>query len=231
MIPELRLRNNAGAGGDSLHWFAGCAAGNQSRDAEGEAGGDGMSIEPLVLDLCAGSGNWSEPYVAAGCNVVRVDLPLDVRLLEFPGRVHGILAAPPCTVFANSGARWPRSDTDYRDALSVVDACLRLVVICKPVWWALENPIGKLVRWLGPPAMYFNPSQYGDPYTKRTALWGRFTPPARTPVEPTLGSFMHTKFGGKSDHTKRARSATPAGFARAFASANPCPPMQLELTA
>ena len=108
------------------------------------------------------------------------------------------------------------------EGLSVVDACLRLVTVCKPKWWALENPIGKLSRYLGAPRMYFNPCDYGDPYTKRTALWGRFnTDLPRTPVEPTEGSKMHTRFGGKSMKTKNARSATPAGFAKAFFMANP----------
>jgi hypothetical protein len=79
--------------------------------------------------------------------VLRVDLEhgQDVRLFELPKKpVHGILAAPPCTVFANSGARWPRTDDDMREGLSVVDACLRIVVATKPLWWVLENPAGKL---------------------------------------------------------------------------------------
>lgn len=184
----------------------------------------------IILDLCGGTGNWSRYYRRRGYDVRIVDpLPAsrvptvasDVRLLHYPGKVHGILAAPPCTVFANSGARWPRTEQDYIDALSVVDACLRLVTICQPEWWVLENPTGKLVRWLGKPTMYFDPCDYGDPYTKRTALWGRFTIPPKRPVEPTEGSKMHRLYGGKSLRTKRARSATPLGFARAFTDSNP----------
>ena len=95
------------------------------------------------------------------------------------------------------------------------------MTICKPTWWALENPIGKLSRFLGPPQMYFNPCDYGDPYTKQTALWGDFnTSLPLNEVEPTEGSKMHTQYGGKGMRTKNARSATPAGFARAFFEAN-----------
>jgi hypothetical protein len=148
----------------------------------------------------------------------------DVRLFEWPGQVRGVLAAPPCTVFANSGARWPRSDDDYRAALSVVDACLRIVLVTRPAWWCLENPVGSLRRWLGPYKMTFQPCDYGDPWTKRTCLWGEFTPPEKTPVEPVRvceqGSWVQ-KLGGKSARTKRLRSVTPAGFARAFYEANP----------
>jgi hypothetical protein len=183
----------------------------------------------VILDLCGGTGNWSRCYRERGYDVRVIDpfpapsvtaVADDVRWLHFPGPVHGILAAPPCTVFANSGARWPRTREDYLAALSVVDACLRLVALCRPAWWALENPVGKLVRWLGKPVMYFDPCDYGDPYTKRTALWGAFTPPARTPVAPTEGSRM-LRFGGNRARTKRLRSATPLGFAKAFADANP----------
>ncbi len=171
----------------------------------------------VILDLCSGSGAWSEPYRAAGYDVRQVDLPTDLRLMHWPGPVHGILAAPPCTCFARSGAWVRRSDDDMRAALSVVDACLRLVATCRPAWWALENPVGTLRRWLGPPVCYFQPCDYGDPWTKRTCLWGRFTPPARCPVEPTLGS-LAVRLPGR----RRAdRAKTPPGFAARFFQANP----------
>lgn len=176
-----------------------------------------------ILDLCSGSGEWSRPYVEAGYRVIRVDLPTDVRVdFEYPGRVRGILAAPPCNVFAVSGNRWPRTHEDYRTALAIVDACLRLVAVCRPLWWALENPVGTLHRWLGPPVMRFDPCDFGDPYTKRTCLWGDFGPPEQTPVEPVNGSFMHTGLAGNKEGSGPARRAvTPAGFARAFFEANP----------
>lgn len=136
----------------------------------------------VILDLCAGSGAWSRPYAEAGYLVVRVDMidsapkwiaskriARDVRDLAWMRLpVGGILAAPPCTVFASSGARWQRTPEQIRDALSVVDACLLAVAIYGPEWWALENPIWSLRRWLGPPTMRFDPCDYGDPYTKRT---------------------------------------------------------------
>jgi hypothetical protein len=174
----------------------------------------------LILDLCAGSGAWSAPYADAGYPVRRVTLPDDVRLWERdPGEVWGILAAPPCTMFASSGARWPRTRAEMLDALSIVDACLRAVVIYKPKWWALENPVGKLSRYLGRPAMYFDPCDFGDPYTKRTCLWGEFERPKERPVTPVTKSPIHYMPPGPERTAKR--SVTPAGFARAFFEANP----------
>jgi len=174
----------------------------------------------VILDLCAGSGAWSQPYVDRGYEVIRVTLPEDVRLVHRSVRhVHGILAAPPCTVFASSGARWSRTEWQMIEGLSVVDACLRAVVLYQPAWWALENPVGTLSRYLGPPAMTFQPWQYGDPYVKRTCLWGRFTPLKKRPVEPVLGALIH-RMAPSPERTAK-RSITPAGFAEAFFESNP----------
>lgn len=174
-----------------------------------------------IVSLCDRSGNWPHFYRLAGYEVITLDLANgdDVRLLERIDGVRGVMAAPPCTVFANSGARWKRTDDDMRAGLSVVDACVRFIVATKPVWWAIENPVGKLSRYLGKPRMYFDPCDYGDPYTKRTALWGDFKIPKKTPVEPTLGSMMHKL--PPSDDRAIKRSITPLGFARAWFEANP----------
>lgn len=140
---------------------------------------------------------------------------------------------PPCTAFAGSGAQyWKSKDADGTtlEALSIVHACLSLVAIYRPQWWALENPVGRLTRWLGPWSFSFDPCDFGDPYTKRTLLWGRFVAPmplfigGDKSVEPervcSQGSWL-MKLGGKSERTKELRSATPPGFADAFFTANP----------
>lgn len=178
-----------------------------------------------ILDLCGGTGAWSEPYRKAGYDVYLIEIKQgkDVRLQELPNDVHGVLAAPPCTHLAGSGARWweGKGEPALLESLSIVDACLRIVCMTQPSWWALENPVGRLVHYLGEPRLIFNPCDYGDPYTKATCLWGRFTPPTLNRVEPTEGSKMWAQYGGKSEATKEARSVTPPGFARAFFEANP----------
>lgn len=186
-----------------------------------------LRLKGAIVSLCDFSGSWSQPYADAGYEVVRVDLKTgqDVRLMRMPDYpVHGILAAPPCTHFALSGARWwsEKGETALLDGLSIVDACLRLVALCKPAWWALENPVGRLNHYLGKPVMYFNPCDYGDTYTKKTALWGSFNPALPwDKVAPVEGSKMWANYGGKSEATKAARSVTPEGFAMAFFLANP----------
>jgi hypothetical protein len=174
----------------------------------------------VILDLCSGSGNWSQPYLEAGYEVLRIDLPQDVRLLEHIDKpVHGILAAPPCTVFSLAGAWVQRTPDEIKLALGVVDSCLRAVAIYRPKWWALENPKGRLTRFLGKPNYQFDPCDFGDPYTKRTYLWGQFVEPTKSPV-PSAGSIIDQS-GMKSSGSKRERAKTPLGFAYAFFRGNP----------
>ena len=178
-----------------------------------------------ILDLCGGTGSWSRPYAEAGYDVRVIDLPQDVRLLRHPGRVHGVLAAPPCTMFARVGARWKRTDEQMRDALSVVDACLRVIVASGPTWWALENPIGKLQLYLGPPRFRCDPCDFGDPWTKRIWLWGDFVPPMFRVVKPVYPAHRPPRSRDRtsmlSGKQRVERAKTPEGFARAFFEANP----------
>jgi len=196
----------------------------------------------VILDLCGGTGGWSRPYADAGYEVITVDLGddatpdvpdrpglvrCDVRLWEPPQglRVHGILAAPPCTLFAVSGARWwQERDPDgarLRDGLSVVDACLRLVQVLSPDWWAMENPVGRLRRWVGPPRATFQPWEYGDPYRKRTLLWGDFVMPQRCHRTAPPGTDSRIHMASPGPDRARLRSVTPPHFAAAFMAANP----------
>lgn len=186
---------------------------------------------PVILDLCGGTGSWSAPYRAAGYDVRVVTLPQEnVLTYEAPPLVHGILAAPPCDHFSVSGAQyWSGKDSDGRTAgaIDVVRACLRIIASAAPAWWALENPIGRihhLVPELGGCFFQFDPCDFGDGYTKKTRLWGEFRTPRARPVKPvrvcSQGSWL-MQLGGKSEKTKRLRSATPPGFARAFFEANP----------
>ncbi len=197
-----------------------------------------------ILSLFDFSGQWCAPYREAGYTVVQVDLKrgrdvLNVRPEEFPSGVHGILAAPPCTHFSSSGARWwAAKDADGRTAagLKLVDHVVYLVQQLHPVWWALENPIGRLPKLrpdtLSKPHMYFQPHHYGDPYRKLTALWGNFnTDLPRNDVKPEgvteLGKrspdrrYTHTGYRWNDPRTKELRSVTPPGFAQAFFLANP----------
>jgi len=212
----------------------------------------------VVVSLCDYSGNWSRPFnLYHGYTVVRFDMKhgddvtdyagtmasieITLRALRAPGRpeprVAGVLMAPPCTDFTVSGARWwPAKDADGRTEASVrlVRACLAVVKALQPVFWALENPVGRLPRLvaeLGAASWYFNPCEYAgfapDPeaerYTKRTGMWTNVARPKTAPRNPIMyesagkrGSWMWAKLGGRSERTKELRSNTPQGFALSF---------------
>jgi hypothetical protein len=182
-----------------------------------------MNKDKIILDLCGGTGSWSKPYKDNGYGVIIATLPeIDVRLFPFLKNIeiYGILAAPPCTEFAGSGARWwkEKGQEKLLEGLAVVDACLRIITICTPVFWCLENPVGRLITYLGKPKMYFNPCDYGDPYTKKTALWGNFNIPVKNPVEPVGKNPIH--YMPPSKDRAALRSITPPGFAQAFYEVN-----------
>jgi len=168
-----------------------------------------------ILDLCGGTGAWSLPYREAG---------YDVRLYLPPRNVYGVLAAPPCTHLCSSGARWwkEKGQEALLEGLSIVDACMRIILLCKLQgglkFWCLENPVGRLVHYLGKPKMYFHPYEFGDPWTKKTALWGEFNIPRKNPVKPVDKHRIH--YMPPSPERSKLRSITPPGFARAFFEAN-----------
>jgi hypothetical protein len=196
-----------------------------------------------ILSLFDYSGNWSRPYKEAGYNVYRVDVKHDIDILSLDidrdikplGKIYGILAAPPCTDFAGSGAQyWKAKDADGRTArsLALIHKSLEIIDKTNPVFWALENPVGRLptlVPKLGKP-WYFNPHEFAgwlhgedaerERYTKRTGIWGVFNRPEKTPLSVVPGCNPIMSLGGKSERTKELRSMTPMGFAYAFYEAN-----------
>jgi hypothetical protein len=188
---------------------------HRSRNRFVTAKADGTN--PVILSLCDFTGNWVQPYRESGSyDVIQVDLKLgeDLRLLKFPGKVQGLLAAPPCTVFSLAGNATKRDCASMLEGLSVVDACLRLVAVCSPTWWALENPRGKLSHYLGKPQWTFQPYEYGAAHSKFTCLWGKFNPPQYSPVAPTFS--LNAKVRNPA-----LRAETPIEFATAFFEANP----------
>lgn len=187
----------------------------------------------IILDLCGGTGAWSQSYADAGYDVRVITLPEhDVRLYQPPDNVYGILAAPPCTMFslARTRAKTPR---DFRVGMELVIACLKIIWECRYenqlAFWCLENPMGYLRQFLGKPLSTFDPCDFGDRYTKKTDLWGYFEIPKENPVDLNQGELALCSQNSRnlpsiSDLTGSGQAAqraiTPPGFAKAFFEAN-----------
>tara|TARA_Y100001963_G_scaffold159841_1_gene265611 strand:+ start:284 stop:1105 length:822 start_codon:yes stop_codon:yes gene_type:complete len=189
----------------------------------------------MAIDIQS-SGEYSEYRVGQDDSIDVSDINIEwffdqPEMSEYYSRIDVLLAAPMCTHFCSSGAQyWPQKDSDGRteEHLELVYQTLRTVEFLKPSVWCIENPVGRLNKLIpeladvGP--WYIQPHHYGDPYTKKTGLWGRFSRDLpRNDVEPIracdAGSWL-MQLGGSSDKTKKLRSTTPQGFARAFFEAN-----------
>ncbi len=188
----------------------------------------------IILDLCGGTGAWSNPYKENGYDVRLITLPdYDVRTYNPPDNVYGILAAPPCTMFsfARTVAKKPRN---LNEGMEIVQACINIIHSCqykiqkdqqqKPplTFWSMENPNGMLQWFIGKPYYVFQPYEFGHVYSKKTHLWGYFN----KPIKPLLynpvskGNTVSDLMWKDSKRRKEIKSITPSGFAKAFYEAN-----------
>lgn len=202
--------------------------------------------DKIILDLCGGTGAWSKPYKDAGYDVRVITLPqFDVtRTVCTPDlvwfyppeksacadmcveikEIYGVLCAPPCTEFSRAKSTAPR---DFYKGMETVEACLKIIWAIqkrhKLQFWALENPMGLLRRFLGNPYYNFRQWWFGNNRQKETDLWGRFEIPKRTVFkEPAdIAKAAHNRNADWfSNTTAKRRAITPEGFAKAFYKAN-----------
>jgi len=208
--------------------------------------------DKIILHLCSGEkGSDTLPYREAGYDVRLIGKNIGVENYHPPENVYGIIANPPCTnfSFAKSNSRYPR---DMREAMRLVKECLRIIWECQydlptPLakrtnlkFWMLENPFGLLRRYLGHAVMVYHPYEYGDPYQKKTCIWGFFNIPKKNPCSEFKKDYIHTispngkplkrfdqllnkEFNyqdSKSMSRQERRSICSPGFAKAFFKAN-----------
>jgi len=179
--------------------------------------------DKVILHLCCGKTmSDSKPYSDAGYTVIGVGELIGVEnYYNIPKNVYGVIANVLCTHMSGSGARWWKDkDQDGRtlEHTKIITHCLRIIIQSKPKFWMIENPVGRLYKWLGDPVLRYQPCEYGDPYTKKTCLWGEFNLPKKNVVEPTDGSKMHLLAPSKD--RSELRSICSPGFAKAFFEAN-----------
>jgi hypothetical protein len=135
-------------------------------------------MKKIILHLCADIGSDSKPYKDAGYNVITIGKDIGVENYHPPKDVYGIIANPPCTEF--STARSNGKARNPQDGMFLVEHCLRIIEEANPTFWVIENPAkGVLKKYLGEPTYKYEPWWYGSPWTKQTALWGKFNIPKR----------------------------------------------------
>ncbi len=131
-----------------------------------------------ILQLCADTGSDTKPYKDAGYNVILVGKDIGVENYHPPHGVHGVIANPVCTEFSTARSNGKARNPEL--GMELVRECQRIIAEANPYFWVIENPAtGRLKDYLGPPALVYEPWHYGSPWTKKTALWGRFNLPVK----------------------------------------------------
>jgi site-specific DNA-cytosine methylase len=184
-----------------------------------------------VLIACEYSGTVRDAFIAQGHDAISCDLlPTDAPGPHYQGDVRDILghgfdlmvAHPPCTHLAVSGARWFKDKQEEQaEALDFV----RLLLDAPIEKIALENPISIISSRIRKPNQIIQPWQFGHPESKSTCLWLKSLPtlvPTNILPLPESGRWNNqtpsgqNKLGPSEDRWK-LRSATYKGIAQAMA--------------
>lgn len=175
-----------------------------------------------VLVACEYSGTVRDAFIRLGHDAMSCDLlPTDVPGPHYQGDVTDILgdgwdlmvAHPPCTHLAVSGARWFHlKQAEQAEALEFV----RLLLNAPIERIALENPISIISSRIRKPDQVIQPWQFGHGETKATCLWLKGLPKLMpTDIVSGRENRIH-KMPPSPDRWKK-RSTTYAGIAKAMA--------------
>jgi len=139
-----------------------------------------------VLVACEFSGTVRDAFRALGHDAWSCDLlPCEADpkwhihgdVLEVLGSGWDLMIAhPPCTHLAASGARhFHRKQREQAEALDFV----RLLMAAPIDRWCIENPVSIISSAITPPTQIIQPWQFGHGETKATCLWLKNLPQLR----------------------------------------------------
>lgn len=126
-----------------------------------------------------------------------------------------IIAFPPCTHLAVSGARYfeeKRKDGRQQAAISFFMKFVN--ANCTKI--AIENPVGIMSTWYRKPDQIIQPWQFGHGETKKTCLWLKGLPLLK-PTDIVDGREQRVWRMPPSDNRAKLRSKTFPGIAKAMA--------------
>lgn len=175
-----------------------------------------------VLVACEYSGTVRDAFIRFGHDAVSCDLlPTDVEGPHYQGSVLDIIADgwdlmiahPPCTHLAVSGARWfKHKQQEQKDAIEFVQLLLNAPI----PRIALENPVSIISSRLRKPDQTIQPWQFGHGETKATCLWLKNLPPL-VPTNIVDGREQRIHRMAPGPNRWKERSKTYAGIADAMA--------------
>jgi hypothetical protein len=175
-----------------------------------------------VLVACEFSGVVRDAFAALGHDAWSCDvIPSETPGQHYQGDVRDFLEAgwdlliahPPCTHLAVSGARWFKGrEKEQAEALDFVRKLMDAPIahVC------VENPVGVISSKIRKPDQIIQPWQFGHGETKATCLWLRNVPRlVPTLLVPGREPRVHHESPGKERWKNRSR--TLQGIADAMA--------------
>ncbi len=181
-----------------------------------------------VLVACEYSGVVRDAFIARGHNAVSCDLlTTESAGPHYVGDVRDILdlgwdlmiAHPPCTHLACSGARWFKNKVDeQREAIEFVKMLYEAPIDMV----AIENPVGVLSTQWKKPNQLIHPWMFGESFSKGTCLWLKGLPLLVPTNIVDRGEFTTYKSGKRlpswyTNASAKVRSKTFQGIAEAMA--------------
>lgn len=175
-----------------------------------------------VLVACEFSGTVRDAFRKRGHDALSCDLlPTETPGAHYQGDVRDILgngwdmmiAHPPCTHLAVSGARWFKDkQKEQEEALDFVQ-----VLMAAPILMiAIENPISIISSKIRKPDQIIQPWQFGHGETKATCLWLKGMPKL-IPTKIVEGRVAKVHRMPPSPNRWKERSRTYQGIADAMA--------------
>lgn len=175
-----------------------------------------------VLVACEYSGTVRDAFIARGHVAMSCDLlPTERPGPHYQGDVRDVLggswdlmiAHPPCTHLAVSGARWFKDkQAEQAEALDFV----RLLMAAPVPRIAVENPVSIISSRIRKPNQVIQPWQFGHGETKATCLWLQGLP-LLMPTNIVDGREARVHRMPPSPDRWKERSRTFAGIAAAMA--------------
>ena len=177
-----------------------------------------------VLIACEYSGKVRDAFLAKGhdamsCDIIATDAPGPHHEGDVMDIIHDdwdmLVAFPPCTHLASSGARWFRDKIADGRQQEGIDFFMALANA--PIdKIALENPIGIMSTRYRKPDQIIQPWQHGHGETKATCLWLKGLPLLK-PTDIVEGREPRMWKLPPSKDRAKIRSETYDGIAKAMA--------------
>jgi len=175
-----------------------------------------------VLVACEFSGRVRDAFIAAGHDAVSCDLlpsetpgphiQDDILALDMRG-YDLLIAHPPCTYLAVSGARWFK---DRREEQMAAILFVRFLLNAPVPRIAVENPVSVISTHIRKPDQIVQPWMFGDGETKATCLWLKGLPKL-VPTNIVDGRVARVHHEPPSPDRWKNRSRTMPGIAAAMA--------------